>query len=78
MRRTRAHELVIETLVARRNRSEVATVKGKIEAALKHSTEVDSKKIAVQASDGKVILTGTVRSWTERQDAASAAWSARA
>ena len=55
---------------------QVQDVKGKIEAALKRNAEIDSKKIVVQTSDGKVTLSGTVRSWVARQDAVNAAWSA--
>ena len=51
-------------------------VRVKIEQALKRSADIDSKRISVEALDGKVTLKGTVRSWTERRDAESAAWAA--
>jgi osmotically-inducible protein OsmY len=51
-------------------------VKAAIEAALKRSAEIDANRITVETSGNKVILRGTVRSWSEREDAERAAWAA--
>ena len=52
-------------------------VREKIEAAFKRSAEIDARRINVTAQDGKVILSGNVHSWAERQAAERAAWAAQ-
>lgn len=51
-------------------------IKEKIEKALVRSAEEDAKQIHVETADGKVILTGTVHSRAEMNDAEWAAWAA--
>lgn len=51
-------------------------VRDKIEAAFKRSAEIDARRVNVTAQDGKVVLSGNVHSWFERQEAERAAWAA--
>jgi len=51
-------------------------VRGQIEAAFKRSAQVDARHISIETQDRKVILRGTVRSWSEFNEAETAAWAA--
>jgi osmotically-inducible protein OsmY len=51
-------------------------VRDKIQKALQRSAELDAYGITVQTRGSKVVLTGKVRAWYERDIAERAAWSA--
>ena len=51
-------------------------IKSKIKAAFHRTATIDANKISVDIDGSKVTLRGKVRSYTEKEDAESAAWAA--
>lgn len=53
----------------------VTLVKSEIEAAIKRRAATDAQTIAVKVDGSNITLTGTVRSWAERELVTDSAWS---
>lgn len=56
--------------------ADAGDVKTHIENAFKRSAEIDAQRVAVASEDGRILLTGTVRSLSEHDEAERAAWAA--
>lgn len=63
-------------LITVKPRISEAAVEQKINAAFQRSATIDAGKIQVDIIGSRVTLSGTVRSYAEKQDAESAAWAA--
>ncbi len=66
----------ISNLVKLAPRVDPADVKKKISAAFGRSATIDANRIHIENIGSKVILTGKVRSYAERQEAEQVAWNA--
>ncbi|MDC9822657.1 BON domain-containing protein [Devosia sp. ZB163] len=80
--RLRASELAsqVRDVIAVNNNLEVGAasaetaLRRRIEDAFRRIAETDAKSIEIEADDDRIVLSGRVRSWAERQEAEHVAW----
>ena len=56
--------------------SRAADIKQRIEEAFRRSANIEARRLSIDSTDGRIVLRGHVRTWTERNQAQAAAWSA--